>query len=576
MRLTGSEIFIKCLVEEGIDVMFGIPGGAILHAYDVICDYPVTHILCRHEQGATHAAEGYARVTGRPGVVVVTSGPAGTNTVTGIADAYMDSCPIVVFTGQVPTAVIGNDAFQEADIIGMTRTCTKHNFLVKKTEDLAGAIKEAFHIASTGRPGPVHVDLPKDVIMGRAEYKGYPSEVSIRGYNPVYEGHMGQIKKAAALMAHAKRPVIYGGGGIIHSGAHDELLELAEMTSTPVTLTLMGLGAFPASSPLWLGMLGMHGTYRSNMAMVETDLMIAIGSRFDDRVTGRLDEFAKNCKIIHIDIDPSSIKKNVKVDIPIVGDVKNVLLKLNAEVRKIKRDWKSDLAPWLEQIDKWEASHPLTYKPVSGKILPQQAIEEIFNATKDHDPIVSTGVGQHQMWTAQHYHFERPRRFLTSGGLGTMGYGFPAAMGAQAAYPDKLVIDIDGDGSFQMTTQELATVKQFNLKVKAFVINNMYLGMVRQWQQLFYSSRYSEVNLEVHPDLVKLAEAYGVAGLRAEHPDELRGVIDKALEIDGPVVVDIRVEREENVYPMIPAGAALKEILDVGEKVPEKLFQGWR
>jgi acetolactate synthase-1/2/3 large subunit len=323
-------------------------------------------------------------------------------------------------------------------------------------------------------------------------------------------------------------------------------------------------------------MLGMHGTYRSNMAMVETDLMIAIGSRFDDRVTGKLDEFAQNCKIIHIDIDPSSIKKNVKVDVPIVGDVKNVLIKLNAEMRKVERDWKSDLAPWLEKIAKWEAAHPLTYEPPDGKILPQQAIEEIFNVTKDHDPIVSTGVGQHQMWTAQYYHFERPRRFLTSGGLGTMGYGFPAAMGAQAAFPDKLVIDIDGDGSFQMNTQELATVKQFNLKVKAFVINNMYLGMVRQWQQLFYSSRYSEVDLEVHPDLVMLAEAYGITGLRAEHPDELRGVIEKAIEIDGPVVVDIRVEREENVYPMIPAGAALKEILDVGERVPEKLFQGWR
>jgi acetolactate synthase-1/2/3 large subunit len=576
MKLTGSETFLKCLVEEGVDVVFGHPGGAILHAYDVLCDYPLTHILCRHEQGATHAAEGYARVTGRPGVVIVTSGPAGTNTVTGIADAYMDSCPIVVFTGQVPTAVIGNDAFQEADVVGMTRTCTKHNFLVKSTEDLPQTIKEAFHIAATGRPGPVHIDLPKDVIMGRAEYKGYPSDVSIRGYHPVYEGHMGQIKKAAALIAEAKRPVVYGGGGIIHSGAANEVLEFAEITSMPVTLTLMGLGGFPANHTLWLGMLGMHGTYRANMAMVETDLMIAIGSRFDDRVTGKLDEFAQNCKIIHIDIDPSSIKKNVHVDIPIVGDVKNVLEKLNGELRKKERDWASDLAPWLEKISKWEASHPLTYEQVPGKILPQQAIEEIYNVTKDFDPIVSTGVGQHQMWTAQYYHFENPRRFLTSGGLGTMGYGFPAALGAQAAFPDKLVINIDGDGSFQMTLQELATVKQFNLKVKTFVINNMYLGMVRQWQQLFYGRRYSEVDLEVHPDFVMLAESYGVAGLRCEHPDELRGVLEKALEIDGPVLVDIRVVREENVYPMIPAGAALKDILNVGEKVPEKLFQGWR
>jgi acetolactate synthase-1/2/3 large subunit len=576
MMLTGSEIFIKCLVEEGVDVVFGIPGGAILHAYDVLVDYPITHILCRHEQGATHAAEGYARVTGRPGVVMVTSGPGATNTVTAITDALMDSIPIVVFTGQVPTLVMGADAFQEADTAGITRACTKHNTVVKRTSDLPQAIKEAFHIAGTGRPGPVLVDLPKDTIMGRAEFTGHPKDVSIRGYKPPYEGDPDLIKEAAALIAEAKRPVIYGGGGIINADGHEEVRELAEITSTPVTITLMGLGGFPASNPLWLGMLGMHGTYWSNMAMMETDLMIAVGSRFDDRVTGKLDEFAQNCKVIHIDIDPSSINKNVPADVGIVGDVKGVLVELNEELRKIDRDWEADHAPWLEQIAKWKEAHPLRYESLPDVIMPQRAIQEIYEATKDHDPIVSTGVGQHQMWTAQYFHLERPRRFLTSGGLGTMGYGFPAAMGAQAAFPDKLVIDIDGDGSFMMTLQELATIKQFNLKVKIYIINNTYLGMVRQWQQLFYSRRYSEVGLEVHPDFVALAESFGVAGLRAEHPDELRSVIEKSLEIDGPVVVDIRVAKEENVFPMIPAGAALGDILDVGEKIPDQLFQGWR
>ena len=562
-RITGSEILARSLVEEGVDVMFGMPGGVILHTHDVLRDFPIQHILCRHEQGATHAAEGYARVTGRPGVVLITSGPAGTNAITGIADAYMDSCPLVVFTGQVPTSAIGNDAFQEANIIGMTLACTKHSFLVNRTADLARTIKEAFHIARTGRPGPVLVDLPKDVLVGQASYKGYPESVSIRGYNPTENGHSLQIKRAANRLARARRPVIYGGGGIVHSGGADEVRKLAELTQTPVTMTLMGLGAFPGSHPLWLGMLGMHGTYQANMAMSEADLIVAVGARFDDRVTGNLDAFAKNAEIVHIDIDPSSIKKTVKVDVPIVGDVKTVVEQLNAQLAEADVDWAEKHAAWREKLTAWEREHPMAEYARSGgdKIRPQEAIAAICEVTSPHDPIVATGVGQHQMWTAQHFHFNAPRRLVTSGGLGTMGYGFPAALGAQAAYPDRLVLDIDGDGSFQMTLQELATVRQSNLPVKIYILNNQFLGMVRQWQDLFFDRRYSQVNLEVQPDLVKLAEAYGVAALRVDRPDELRSVLRQSLEIDGPVLVDIRVAREENVFPMVPAGAALSEMM---------------
>jgi acetolactate synthase-1/2/3 large subunit len=577
MRHTGSEIFWKCLQAEGVRTIFGHPGGVVLHAYDVMLDYPIRHILCRHEQVAVHAVEGFYKASGRTGTAFVTSGPGATNTITGLTDALMDSMAIVVFTGQVPTAVMGCDAFQEADVVGTTRTCTKHNFLASKTEELPRIIKEAYHIARSGRPGPVLVDLPKDVIMGRAEFKGYPEEVAIRGYNPSTSGHMGQVRKAAELIAQAKRPVIYGGGGLIHADASAELLALVDAIQAPATLTLMGLGALPTDHPLWLGMLGMHGTYAANMAMVHTDLMIAIGARFDDRVTGKLSEFAKSCKIIHIDIDPTSIRKNVHVDVPIVGDVKKVLTQLNAEVRKIARDWRGELADWYAQIAGWQAAHPLRYaQAAEGVILPQYAIEEIYRATQEHDPIVATGVGQHQMWAAQYYRGRGPRRWITSGGLGTMGFGLPAALGAQAAFPDRLVIDIDGDGSFQQTMQDLITCVQYRLPVKVFLINNRYLGMVRQWQEMFYAKRYSEVDLTAQPDFVKLADAFGATGLRAERPGEVRAVVEKAVATPGPVVVDIVCAREENCLPIIPAGCALRDILDVGDPVPDKLFQGWR
>jgi len=576
MRLTGSEILLKCLVEEGVTTVFGHPGGAILHTYDVLPEYPIKHILCRHEQGAAHAAEGYYKASGKVGTVMVTSGPGACNTITGLTDALMDSMAIVVFSGQVPTAVMGCDAFQEADVVGTTRACTKHNYVVMKTEDIPRTVKEAYYISRSGRPGPVLVDLPKDILMGKAEFKGYPPEVNIRGYKPTLQGHPGQIKKAADLIAQAKRPVIYGGGGIIHSDAHAELQELVEITKIPITLTLMGLGAFPTSHPLWLGMLGMHGTYTANMCMIHCDLMIAIGARFDDRVTGKLSEFGKQCKIIHIDIDPTSIRKNVKVDVPIVGDVKHVLAQLNQELKEVERDWGKEFEEWYAEIEGWRRSHPLRYDQREGIIKPQYAIDTIIRMTEDYDPIISTGVGQHQMWAAQYYRARRPRRWLTSGGLGTMGYGFPAAMGAQAAFPKDLVLCIDGDGSFQMTMQELAACVQYNLPVKVFIINNRYLGMVRQWQELFYGKNYSEVDLAVHPDFVKLAEAYGATGLRAERPEEVKAVVEKAISTPGPVVVDVVVDREENCFPMIPAGAAIRDILDVGDPVPEKLFQGIR
>jgi len=577
MRLTGSEIFMKCLEAEGVPTVFGHPGGAILHGYDVLRDYPLRHILVRHEQVAIHAVEGYYKASGKTGTAIVTSGPGATNTITGLTDALMDSMAIVVFTGQVPTAVMGCDAFQEADVVGTTRTCTKHNFLALKTEELPRIVKEAYYIARSGRPGPVLVDLPKDIIMGRAEFKGYPEEVSIRGYNPSVNGHLGQIRKAAELIASAKRPLIYGGGGIIHADASAELTELVNITQIPTTLTLMGLGALDTSHPLWLGMLGMHGTYTANMGMVHTDLMIAIGARFDDRVTGKLSEFGKNAKIIHVDIDPTSIRKNVHVDVPIVGDVKRVLAQLNAELKKIQRDWRAELEEWYGQIAEWQRTHPLTYQQApDGAIKPQHAIEQIYTLTEEHDPIVSTGVGQHQMWAAQYYRSHNPRRWITSGGLGTMGFGFPAALGAQAAFPDKLVIDIDGDGSFQMTMQDLITCVQYNLPVKIFIMNNRYLGMVRQWQELFYGRRYSQVDLESQPDFVKLAEAFGAVGLRAEGPGDVKPIIEKAISTPGPVLVDVVCEREENCFPMIPAGSAIRDIIDAGEPIPDKLFQGWR
>ena len=561
MKLTGAQIVIQSLIKEGVNIIFGLPGGAIIDVYDALYDSPIKHILVRHEQAAIHAADGYARATGRVGVAMVTSGPGATNTVTGLATAYMDSIPIVVFTGQVPTKLIGNDAFQEADIVGITRPCTKHNFLVKDVNELAKTIKEAFYIAGSGRPGPVLIDLPKDVQQAKAEFE-YPKEVRLAGYNPKYKAHIGQVKKAAQLIASARRPVIYAGGGVIYSkGANEELRRLAEGFSMPVTNTLMGLGGFPGNHPLWLGMLGMHGTYRANMAVIHCDVLIGIGARFDDRVTGKLEEFAPDAKIVHIDIDPASISKNVIVDVPIVGDCRDALLKLNQALSNINIDWEDKHRDWLEQIEEWKKEHVLSYnQPEGGPLKPQYVIEKLYELTKGK-AIVSTEVGQNQMWAAQYYKFDRPRTFLTSGGLGTMGYGFPAAIGAQAAFPEKLVIDIAGDGSIQMNIQELATAVSYRLPVKVAILNNGYLGMVRQWQQLFYRGRYSQTSLEYSPDFVKLAEAYGAVGLRATKPDEVEATIKEALSKDAPVFIDFVIEREENVYPMVPAGAPLSHML---------------
>ncbi|HBO84425.1 MAG: acetolactate synthase, large subunit, biosynthetic type [Deltaproteobacteria bacterium GWC2_42_11] len=557
MKLTGAQIFVECLLKEGIDTIFGYPGGAVLPIYDALYNAPLRHILVRHEQGAVHMADGYARATGRPGVVLVTSGPGATNTVTGIATAYMDSIPVVVFTGQVPTALIGNDAFQEADIVGITRPCTKHNYLVKDVKDIAKVIKEAFHIALTGRPGPVLVDLPKDILNAQTEFK-YPEKVDLRSYQPTYEGHPGQVKRALDTILASKRPVIYAGGGVLLSGASNELKSFAEKLGIPVTLTLMGLGSFPGTHPLFLGMLGMHGTYTANMSVTNTDCLIAIGSRFDDRVTGKVDEFAPYAKIIHIDIDPTSISKNVRVDVPIVGDVKFVLKEILKGLTESKRK-KDTLSEWHEQVKKWKDTHKLSYKQ-NDKIKPQYVIEKIYELTKG-DAIITTEVGQNQMWAAQFYLYDSPRQFLTSGGLGTMGYGFPAAIGAQVAFPHKTVIDIAGDGSIQMNIQELATAVQYKLPVKVAILNNRFLGMVRQWQEFFYEKRYSYTCMDAAPDFVKLAEAYGAVGLRAEKPEEVVPVIKEALKVNKPVLMDFRVDREEDVYPMVPAGQPLNKML---------------
>jgi acetolactate synthase-1/2/3 large subunit len=564
MKMTGAKVFVEMLKREGVEVIFGFPGGAVLNIYDALFDADIKHILVRHEQGAVHAADGYARASGKPGVVLVTSGPGATNTVTGIATAYMDSVPIVVFTGQVPTSLIGNDAFQEADIVGITRPCTKHNYLVKNVEDLPRIIKEAFYIATTGRPGPVLVDIPKDITAAEFDFE-YPEKVEIRGYKPVLKGHPLQIKKAVDEILSSSRPVIYGGGGLIHSNASKLLIELAEMLNIPVTLTLMGLGAFPGDHPLFLGMLGMHGTFYANSAVDNCDLLIAIGARFDDRVTGKVSEFAKGARIIHVDIDPSSISKSIKVDIPIVGDACEVLsdlLKLLKEKYRGKlQSFRNKMKPWLKQIEMWKKNHPLTYKMDSNKIKPQYVVERIYELTKGK-AIITTEVGQNQMWAAQFYKFSKPRTFLTSGGLGTMGYGFPAAIGAQIARPDAVVIDIAGDGSIQMNIQELATAVQYRLPVKVAILNNRFLGMVRQWQELFYGKRYSMSCVHCHPDFVLLAEAYGAVGLRAEKPSEVDSVIKTALKVkDRPVLMDFLVEREEGVYPMVPAGAPIREML---------------
>ena len=559
MKKTGSQIIVECLKKEGVDIVFNYPGGAVLPLFDEFQGAPFRQVLVRHEQAAVHAADGYARATGKVGVVLVTSGPGATNTVTGIATAFMDSIPLVIMTGQVPTLLIGNDAFQEADIIGITRPCTKHNYLVKDVKDLARILKQAFYVARSGRPGPVLVDLPKDTLVDSTEFK-YPEKVFIRGYQPTYEGHLGQIQRAIKLMLKSRKPLLYVGGGIISSNASKELALLAEKLGIPVTMTLMGLGSFPGNHPLSLGMLGMHGTYRANMAVMEADLLIAVGSRFDDRVTGKIEAFAPQAKIIHIDIDPTSISKNVRVDLPIVGDCKRILSKILSLLEKEEIDsFKAGLDKWHHQIDKFKAIHSMNYEQ-KGMIKPQYVIEAIYELTKG-EAIISTEVGQNQMWTAQYFPFVKPRTLLTSGGLGTMGYGFPAAMGAQAAFPNKLVIDISGDGSFQMNSQELATVVQYHLPVKVVILNNGYLGMIRQWQEFFYGKRYASSSLEgFSPDFVKLAEAYGAVGLRANKPEEVLPTLKKAFSIPEPVIIDFEVDPEENVYPMVPAGEALNQM----------------
>jgi acetolactate synthase-1/2/3 large subunit len=560
MKLTGAQIFFESLKAEGVEVIFGLPGGVLLDLYDEMPKHDIRHILVRHEQGAAHMADGYARATGRVGVCLVTSGPGATNTVTGIATAYMDSIPIVVFTGQVPTALIGNDAFQEADIVGITRPCTKHNYLVKDVNDLARIIREAFYLARSGRPGPILVDLPKDIINAKAEYK-YPKKIALQGYKPTTEAHMGQIKRAYTAIGRAKKPVIYAGGGVINSNAAGELKQLGESLRCPVTTTLMGLGGFPAPHELWLGMLGMHGTFRANMAMGSTDLLIAIGARFDDRVTGKLDEFAPSAKIIHIDIDPTSISKNVKVDIPIVGDCKDAIKKLLQLVKESPiEDLEKARKPWLDQIQKWKETYPLAYEQKDDMIKPQYVVEKLYELSEGK-AIIATEVGQNQMWAAQYYHFFEPRTLLTSGGLGTMGYGLPAAIGAQAAFPDRLVIDVAGDGSIQMCIQEMITAVENNLPVKVAILNNQYLGMVRQWQQLFYEKNYCSTCLKIAPDFVKLAEAYGALGLRAHKPDEVEAIIREGFASPKPVIMDFVVNPEECVYPMVPAGAAMTEML---------------
>lgn len=559
-RMLGAQMFFETLLHEGIDVIFGLPGGYVLKVYDVMPQYTngrIRHVLARHEQGATHMADGYARASGKPGVVLCTSGPAATNTVTGIATAQMDSSPVVVFTGQVPTPYLGSDAFQEADHIGITRPCTKHNYLVRKTRDLPRAMKEAFYIASTGRPSPVLVDMPKDVLIGEDEFV-IPDEISLRGYKPSIKAHPGQIKRAAEMLLSAKRPLIFGGGGLIWGEATEELKELAHRLQIPVTLTLMGLGAFPADDPLFISMVGMHGSYAANMAVHESDLVLSIGARFDDRATGgNFGRFAPNAKIIHIDIDPSSIDKNIRVHCPIVGDAKNTLRQL---LDVLPGETKLDRKEWLGQISEWAKSHPLTYNQNGDKILTTYTIDMLSKITNG-DAIIVSDVGQHQMWVAQFYKFNRPRTHITSGGLGTMGFGFPAAMGAKFAKPDELVISVAGDGSFQMNMQELATAVENKMDIKIVLFNNRHHGMVRQWQTLFFNSNFSGSYFEVLPDFVKLAESFGAKGLRATRPEELEATLREGIFSEGVVLIEVVVDCEEMVYPMIAPGGAMNEMI---------------
>ena len=559
MQLTGAQILMKVMQQEGVNTIFGYPGGAVIDIYDELMKSDIRHVLVRHEQGAVHAADGYARASGKVGVCLVTSGPGATNTVTGIASAYMDSIPVVVISGQVPTHLIGNDAFQEVDIVGITRPCTKHNYLVKRIDDLARTVREAFHIARSGRPGPVLIDLPKDIAIARANYDDQ-APVHLKSYNPTYNPNKKQLMKVVELIEAAERPVVFAGGGIILSKAAHELTAFAQKAKMPVTTSLMGLGGFPATDPLWLGMIGMHGTYRANMSIGNCDLLISIGVRFDDRVTGKTDAFASQAKIVHIDIDPTSIRKNIPVTIPVVGDCKNSLEHLNRLIENADlKDLSARRQPWLDQIEEWKNTKPLAYEQ-KDTIKPQFVVEKLYELTEGK-AIVTTEVGQNQMWTAQYYHFDQPNHFITSGGLGCMGFGLPAAIGAQMACPDKLVVDVAGDGSIQMNIQEMATAVQNCLPIKIIILNNGYLGMVRQWQELFYDKRYACTCMDHAPDFVKLAEAYGAVGLRATRPDEVEQVLKEGLSIAKPVIMDFVVEKEESVYPMVPAGAPITEML---------------
>ena len=562
-EITGAQAIVRCLQEHGVATIFGYPGGAVIDLYDALMDSDITNVLVRHEQGAVHAADGLARVTGEVGVALLTSGPGATNGVTGIATAYMDSIPLVILTGQVPRALIGNDAFQEVDIVGITRPCTKHNYLVSKLEDLIPTLREAFHIARTGRPGPVLVDLPKDLVASKITYPD-KTAINMLSYQPTYRPHPVQIEKACQKIMQAEKPVLYVGGGVILSDGAEELTELAKKLHIPVTMTLMGLGAFPGSDELSMGMLGMHGTYTANMAVAECDLLIAVGARFDDRVTGKLEEFASKAEIVHIDIDPTSISKNVKVHIPIVADCKKALGAMNEWFdTKATIDIEAEAArhsPWLKLIREWTVKYPLAYRDDDTIIKPQYVIETLMKLTEGK-AIITTEVGQNQMWAAQFYKFNYPRHFVTSGGLGTMGFGLPAAIGAQMALPGRTVIDIAGDGSIQMNIQELATARQYNCPVKVAILNNSYLGMVRQWQELFYNKRYASTTMDVTPDFVDLAKAFGAVGLRATTKDEVIPVITEALATDNVVVMDFKIEKEEGVYPMVPAGKATTEML---------------
>ncbi len=556
MKLSGGEILIQCLIDEGVECIFGYPGGAVLHIYDALSKREeIRHILVRHEQGATHAADGYARASGRTGVALVTSGPGATNTVTGIATAYMDSIPMVVLTGQVPRPFIGSDAFQEVDIIGITRPCVKHNFLVRDLEHLAETIRKAFHIAATGRPGPVVVDIPKDITEPSIKIPyAYSPDVQLRSYNPVRKGNRRQVRKAVSLMAEAKRPVIYSGGGVILNNASKELTELTRRCNYPITSTLMGLGGFDGLDRQFLGMLGMHGTYEANMAMHDTDLLLAIGARFDDRVTGKVEEFCPDADIVHIDIDPSSISKNVRVNVPIVGPIRSVLQDILAEMDHSEFAIRADLSEWWEQIEQWRAMNCLEYVADTKAIKPQYAIETLHKVSKG-DLILTSDVGQHQMWTAQYYPFKAPRRWISSGGLGTMGFGLPAAVGAKLAHPDKVVACVTGEASIQMCIQELATCSHYDLPLKIFLLNNGYMGMVRQWQEFFYESRYSHSYVDALPDFVKLAESYGHVGQRVTDPAELEAAIRNAFAQEERLVfTEIVIDPSENVYPMVQAG----------------------